>query len=149
MSRPRGREVIELALSRRKSRTWISVEPPRRVPRTTPLGEAVLCPSYPLGRGVGPIFQVSETGTEWFTDETDPDTSELRGRLRSQVRHAGVCAQGACIHWAGACQLGIGVAVSGTDDLDDPPCRISSRCRWRLENGRQVCGPCQLLTREM
>lgn len=144
-----GRQVITTATAQWRAGVWRVVKPPRVVPRATPTGEVVLCPSYPSEQALGPIFRVSEAGTEWLDGPLSHNATNDEGGSALRVRYAGVCHRGACIHWAGACQLGIGVASSGTDEADEPSCSIISRCRWRLENGGSVCGPCQLLTRLM
>lgn len=62
--------------------------------------------------------------------------------IERELRMVGPCVKTACPHWFGSCVLGHAVAdVGGGQDAGEG-CSIAPRCRWRLENGPTVCGPC-------
>lgn len=62
--------------------------------------------------------------------------------IERELRMVGPCVKTACPHWFGSCVLGHAVAdVASSHDVG-AGCSIAARCRWRLENGPEVCGPC-------
>lgn len=62
--------------------------------------------------------------------------------IEGELRMVGRCVRSACPHWDGSCVLGHAVAaVAGEQDAGGG-CSIAARCRWRIENGPTVCGPC-------
>lgn len=63
--------------------------------------------------------------------------------IESRLRLVGRCVKHGCPHWMGSCVLGHTVAAMAETEMGSgPACSILDTCRWRRENGTQVCKPC-------
>lgn len=69
--------------------------------------------------------------------------SSTDAEIESRLRLVGRCVQSRCPHWMGSCVLGHAVAATReVETTHNPRCSIFDTCRWRRENGTQVCAPC-------
>lgn len=69
--------------------------------------------------------------------------SSTDAEIESRLRLVGRCVQSRCPHWMGSCVLGHAVAATPQIEITrNPRCSIFDTCRWRRENGTQVCAPC-------
>ena len=67
--------------------------------------------------------------------------------VEDRVRLAGPCVTSGCEYWDGLCGLGQQLmCISGTR-VPEIECPIRERCRWRLENGEEICGTCVKIMR--
>jgi len=63
--------------------------------------------------------------------------------LQNRLRLTGPCSRRSCSYWTGFCSLAQDFASIQIDDKRI--CSIYKSCRWRIENGAQVCGVCQTI----
>ena len=104
------------------------------------------CPSYPLHMNGRPFASRADDGELRFQDEM----TEKSLRHPESIRFFGPCVTVRCVHWSDHCGLGAElsrtVSVSINSRLPDVnasnPCPIQSSCRWRAENGENVCSAC-------
>ncbi len=92
-------------------------------------------------------FRTQGSETITFLDEPVEFPSTLRTsmsdvEIETRMRSAGRCVKSACPHWLGSCALGHVVTEVGVNMPTKQQCAISKTCRWYLENGSSVCGPC-------
>ena len=74
---------------------------------------------------------------EILKENLDMNDFALKNRL------AGKCFTSSCQHWEGACRLGYFVSkVSVSIRATSQHCAIEDTCRWRKENGPNICGAC-------
>jgi hypothetical protein len=128
----------------RRTRSPISQHPEASVG-----GQAILCPSYPIGEGIGAICIVSEnSGTEWLLDVVGLDDARVVA-ASGDVRTTGPCLRAGCAYWRDSCQLGavVASATQRVTESAEPPCPIRERCRWHREQGPAACGSCEGLVR--
>ena len=118
-------------------------------PEDSSPGERLVCPSYPTDRATF-LLGVVVDGRLRFKSDLMAVPSEVRSGslgLTAGLRFAGPCITRACDYWEGHCALGDEVMAMEIVEVPDVvPCPIVDRCRWRHEQGDEVCDACPGVT---
>jgi len=125
---------------------WIGSECPEFDPLIASSTGKKTCPSYPDNAG-GTKFAIRLVDSSFHFVVQDEEFDDLVS-IHSTRLH-GPCLTSRCIYWSGNCQLGTKIAhvevhrlneCSASDVISDCPIQVT--CRWRTENGINVCHGC-------
>ena len=73
-------------------------------------------------------------------------TSSLLNGFTVKNRLVGQCLTTSCHYWQGSCRLGHFVSkVAVPVKLSVTSCVIAEKCRWRKENGPEICRTCSFV----
>lgn len=120
----------------------------------------ILCPSAPLTEGALLYGLVDARGQTAYGQTAFPVTKQLllslpvKDQAEQQYRFASPCAQSACIHWQGRCDLSSRLSLFQAFRQDGaqsglPQCAIRPQCRWFLQDGPEMCSRCEIIARQL
>jgi hypothetical protein len=117
--------------------------------------QKIFCPSTDFSESTHVLGVRNNSGIVKFFPEIIPIPQEgvevlTSDSLTNRIRLTGECIQDKCAYWRGHCRLGQelnsrqSIRKSSSKDLN---CPIEESCRWRLENGENICSVCPKVMR--